>query len=350
MLVVVCARSVRVRSESSDPIRANRSVRSDPCGPIRAMRPICGEGGGGGGIGGGGCGGGGGGTAVVRRDRTAAAEAAAARRRGAAAGGRRARWRRRWRRRRRQRRRRRRPGRLKIFARPGRGSRPTPRLSPRRPLKWEARPRGSGDVGGCSGGWVQEGVVWAHARQIHTHDAGVTPRAGAGWCQRAMARARAVVRAGRRSQEREGPAAATSLGGRWPKSTAAPAKGCLPRRRWWMRGECGRWRSRFDCRSKAGCVRAGCPCAPHLSLPRKSSLSEKISQSARRGGRSPSCATSRMEATAAKGAAETAAAAEVAAKEVAAARMAVRVDAASKPNSFFSLRLPFPEEIDLFRK
>ena len=102
-----------------------------------------------------------------------------------------------------------------------------------------------------------------------------------------------------------------------------------------MRGECGRWRSRFDCRSKAGCVRAGCPCAPHLSLPRKSSLSEKISQSARRGGRSPSCATSRMEATAAKGAAETAAAAEVAAKEVAAARMAVRVDAASKPNSFF---------------
>ena len=120
--------------------------------------------------------------------------------------------------------------------------------------------------------------MWAHARQIHTHDAGVTPRAGAGWCQRAMARARAVVRAGRRSQEREGPAAATSLGGRWPKSTAAPAKGCLPRRRWWMRGECGRWRSRFDCRSKAGCVRAGCPCAPHLSLPRKSSLSEKISQ------------------------------------------------------------------------
>ena len=70
---------------------------------------------------------------------------------------------------------------------------------------------------------------------------------------------------------------------------------------------------------------------------------------ARRGGRSPSCATSRMEATAAKGAAETAAAAEVAAKEVAAARMAVRGDAAIKPNSFF-LRLPFPEEIHLFRK
>ena len=29
-----------------------------------------------------------------------------------------------------------------------------------------------GDVAASSGGWVQEGVVWAHARQMHTHDAG----------------------------------------------------------------------------------------------------------------------------------------------------------------------------------